>query len=61
MESFREGKGIGDRDLHIRNSHLGDDRTVDIFDQRVNDTLWMDEDDELFCRNIEKPVGLDDR
>ena len=56
---MRKRKGIGDRNPHVRDSHLGDDGAIDIFHHGMDDALRMDLDSDLFNGHIEKPVGLD--
>ena len=39
---------------------LGDYRTIDKFDHRMNDRLWMNHHLNLFRRQIEQPAGFND-
>ena len=59
-EPLREGECIGDGDPHIGDPHLGNNRTIDIFYHGMHDTLWVNLDNDLLDRDVEKPVGLDD-
>ena len=52
-------QGVQDREFHIRQSELGDDRAVLELDERVNDGLRVDDDPDLVVGNIEQPVRLD--
>ena len=59
LEPVRVGQGIGDRDPHVRNSHLGNNGSVNKFNQGMDDTLRMDQDLDIFDCNIKEPFRLD--
>src|SRR5215471_3858408 len=55
---FRIRQGIGNRDTHVRNAELRQDRAIVKFDHRMDDTLWMHNDLHLLNRDVKQMMRL---
>ena len=57
--SIRVGKRILDRQSHVGNAQLRDDRAVSQLDHRMNDRLRMNDHIDVIGAHAEQPVSLD--
>ena len=59
-DALRPCQRLRDRRAHVGIAELREHRAVDVFDQRVDDALGMDDDLDLLPRRTEEPMRLDD-
>ena len=59
IDAFGKRERLSNWRAHVGVAKLGEHASVNVFDQRMDDALGMDDDLDRFSRGSEQPVGLD--